>query len=526
MKNFSLILFLSILSASVFTSCKEIESPAENMGEVKFTLSVPDFQNTGRPGARVEASAATSDWKHIYADNAVLNITNKVNGVKHTLQYNPNDFSDAFSITLPFGSYSFESNVVGDVFESFLPYSLEGEFRLNSGSMAITLEATSDYGLVTVKNDNVTEANISATEVDSEPLNLLAGNPFRYVYVKKGTVATLQIKESYEGTWIERSIPVLAYVHYNFVLKIGERIVNIIDLIMAPFELEEEEIIIGGAVIEEAVFFATDLGTIKCPEAAVGDKGMVNGKEYEAVDRALLIQRRNEGADLTCVCTSLVTDMRQLFSGSTFNQDIGNWDVSNVTDMHDMFFYAEEFNQDIGNWDVSKVTNMSWMFYFSGFNQDIGNWNVSNVTNMGSMFQDSPQFNQPIGTWDVSKVTDMTYMFTGSQFNQPIGNWNVSNVTNMTSMFSYSPFNQAIGNWDVSKVTNMMQMFQNSQFNQAIGNWDVSNVTQMAFMFLDSQFNQDISSWCVTKISSEPLNFSLGSPLADENKPEWGTCPD
>jgi hypothetical protein len=49
MKNYSLILFLSILSAAVFTSCKEIESLAAKMGEVKFRLSGPDFQNTGRP---------------------------------------------------------------------------------------------------------------------------------------------------------------------------------------------------------------------------------------------------------------------------------------------------------------------------------------------------------------------------------------------------------------------------------------------------------------------------------------------
>jgi hypothetical protein len=49
MKNFSLLLLLSILSAIVFTSCKDIESPAAKMGEVKFRLSVPDFQNTGRP---------------------------------------------------------------------------------------------------------------------------------------------------------------------------------------------------------------------------------------------------------------------------------------------------------------------------------------------------------------------------------------------------------------------------------------------------------------------------------------------
>jgi len=385
MKNFSLLLLLSILSAIVFTSCKEIESPAEKMGEVKFTLSVPDFQNTGRPDARVDASAANSDWKHIYADEAELIITNIADGTEYTLAYNPNNFSVAFSITLPYGSYSFESNVAGGVFESFLPYALEGEFRLNSVSMDITLEATTDYGLVTVKNDNVTEANISATGVDSEPLTLVENETFRYVYVQKNTLANLQIIESYEGSMIERSITVSAYVHYNFVLKIGEGGANIIDLVMADFVLEEEEIIIGGAVIEDAVFFATDLGTIKCPEAAVGEKGMVNDKEYEAVDRALLIIRRNEGADLTCVCTSLVTDMSQMFDESPFNQAIGNWDVSNVTNMKSMFELST-FNQAIGNWDVSNVTNMDYMFSDSPFNQDISSWCVKKILGEPDLF--------------------------------------------------------------------------------------------------------------------------------------------
>ena len=44
----------------------------------------------------------------------------------------------------------------------------------------------------------------------------------------------------------------------------------------------------------------------------------------------------------------------------SFNQDIGDWDVSNVTDMSDMFQDAESFNQDIGNWDVSSVTRYVW----------------------------------------------------------------------------------------------------------------------------------------------------------------------
>ena len=39
--------------------------------------------------------------------------------------------------------------------------------------------------------------------------------------------------------------------------------------------------------------------------------------------------------------------------------NIGNWDVSNVTDMKQIFKVITSFNQDIGNWDVSKVTN-SW----------------------------------------------------------------------------------------------------------------------------------------------------------------------
>ena len=38
--------------------------------------------------------------------------------------------------------------------------------------------------------------------------------------------------------------------------------------------------------------------------------------------------------------------------------DISRWDVSNVTNMHNMFSYAKSFNGDISNWDVSKVTNM------------------------------------------------------------------------------------------------------------------------------------------------------------------------
>jgi surface protein len=87
---------------------------------------------------------------------------------------------------------------------------------------------------------------------------------------------------------------------------------------------------------------------------------------------------------------------------------------------------------------VSSVTDMSVMFLgATSFNQNIGGWDVSSVTSMVGMFQDATSFNQNIGTWDVSSVTDMTQMFYNTtSFNQNLGAWNVSSVTYMDNMFT------------------------------------------------------------------------------------------
>ncbi len=161
---------------------------------------------------------------------------------------------------------------------------------------------------------------------------------------------------------------------------------------------------------------------------------------------------------------------------------------STVTDLSEMFYGGRiDATSDISKWDVSNVTNMNQMFAgCTYFNQDISKWNVSNVIDMGGMFASCTYFNQDISKWDVSNVKDMSYMFADCiSFNQDISKWNVSNVTNMSYMFKETlDFNQDISNWNISKVTDMSYMFTKSTYTKDLSNWlkyinDNTNITGM-----------------------------------------------
>ena len=241
------------------------------------------------------------------------------------------------------------------------------------------------------------------------------------------------------------------------------------------------------------------------------------------------------------------------YGASAFNQDIGSWDVTNVTDMTYMF-YATPFNQDISGWCVTNITSEPSNFSTNSAlaesnkpvwgtctktpitdtnfqdaintclttnpvdglcsNSEYGampDWDVSQITSMTLAFYDKAEFNGDISSWDVSNVTDMSSMFSADNyvfvtaFNQDIGGWNVSNVTNMMFMFGRSSsFNQDIGDWDVGNVLNMSYMFlRASSFNQDIGRWNTENVKEMKSMFTSAtSFNQNISTWDVGNVTN------------------------
>jgi surface protein len=127
----------------------------------------------------------------------------------------------------------------------------------------------------------------------------------------------------------------------------------------------------------------------------------------------------NSAVPFNNIVTTLMTDMSNMFynpNGSTiFNQPIGSWDTSSVTNMSSMFYGAQAFNQDIGYWATNQVTTMEAMFQSAiVFNQDIGSWQTANVTNMGYMFFYADAFNNggssTISNWDTVSVTVMNGM--------------------------------------------------------------------------------------------------------------------
>ncbi|MEQ9412580.1 MAG: BspA family leucine-rich repeat surface protein, partial [Cyclobacteriaceae bacterium] len=216
-----------------------------------------------------------------------------------------------------------------------------------------------------------------------------------------------------------------------------------------------------------------------------------------------------------------VTDMSEMFyEALVLNTNINNWDVSNVTNMAEIFQEAEAFNQPLDLWVVDNVTNMSSMFERAPlFNQDLNSWNVDNVTSMFSMFNGASAFNGNVSSWKVDKVTSFRFMFlNATSFNQDISTWQLNAVgnVNLSGMFSGAiVFNQDIsfkpggGNnggdaWNTNTVTDMSLLFRQAiAFTQPITNWavNVGNVTNMREMFGgNTTFNQDISSWNVGKV--------------------------
>ena len=114
-----------------------------------------------------------------------------------------------------------------------------------------------------------------------------------------------------------------------------------------------------------------------------------------------------------------------------FKQAVCQW-------MTDPFVCLQRYGP-IADWKTGNITDMSHACAYDTFNEPIGTWDTSQVTNMSSMFYNAQIFNQPIGDWDTSQVTNMSCMFHEAHaFNQPIQNWNIHRVTIIINIFLHA----------------------------------------------------------------------------------------
>jgi surface protein len=242
--------------------------------------------------------------------------------------------------------------------------------------------------------------------------------------------------------------------------------------------------------------------------------------------------------------------------------NLEKWNVLGINNMYATFYDCVNFDQNVGSWNVSNVTNMAYLFgsnntlrafpsnrgkFTNGGSPSIGDWNVSRVTDMTSMFFNQALFDQNLGKWDVSNCTSFAAMFgmylasstptqtwTGSFTNggsPSIGDWNTSRATAFNVMFSNQVnFNQNIGSWDVSKGTTFLGMFGTFNFSStpsssyykfnnggsnSINNWRPSSATRIDNMFqYVGGFNQPIGDWTVGSVTNF-ANFMLGKTDTD-----------
>ena len=203
---------------------------------------------------------------------------------------------------------------------------------------------------------------------------------------------------------------------------------------------------------------------------------------------------------------------------ASFNQPIGDWNVSSSTHMGGMFQNHQTFNQDLSKWEITNVTNLSSMFRGSGMTYDLSSSYQNPTTRI------TPSENNPYIAWDTSNVTNLYGIFgvsiTGNGilfpgYNGDVTNWNTSNVTDMRGAFSGHIYATASFNQDIS--TKPVIVAAGTPLQKSYNAWDVSNVIQFGFqatneqtyspyrlgMFYNNQsFNQNISNWQINTSSA------------------------
>lgn len=223
------------------------------------------------------------------------------------------------------------------------------------------------------------------------------------------------------------------------------------------------------------------------------------------------------------------TDWSSAFSYHTnlSKFDGSNLDVSNVTNMSDMFSNTSISDlTSLAHWDTRKVTYMSGMFQDNSISDltPLTYWDTGNVTDMGGMFRgNSISDLTPLAKWDTRKVTNMSGMLSYNSISDltPLTHWDTGKVTYMSYMFYNNSISNLtpLANWNVSKVTDMSEMFHSNSISNLtpLAYWDTSEVTHMNWMFNDNSIRDltPLTHWNTNKVTDMSGIFSANPDIID-----------
>ena len=201
--------------------------------------------------------------------------------------------------------------------------------------------------------------------------------------------------------------------------------------------------------------------------------------------------------------------------------DIGKWDVSNVTTMACMFQECAKLkNLDaISSWNTRSVTSFHSMFWgcisISSF-KFLENWNTSSLTDTSSMFRAcrySGITSIDLSKWDASQLVNAQGMFSDINYIPEINlsNWNTNSLTNIGLMFLNTGGTSLINlsGWNTSKVTNMQETFEACySLTEIKGTLDMSSVTSATQMFYNCPLLKSVNLANINvslSLSSSPL---------------------
>ncbi|MBS9525269.1 fibrobacter succinogenes major paralogous domain-containing protein [Litoribacter alkaliphilus] len=339
-------IYYSLAIIFLLFSCQGLEEEKHlPQAEVSFsTLSLQQF-NTQSEQARTQASA----WKHVFAEEVEMLITNNESGEAFTLVFDPNDFFLPKVIMLPLGQYTYNIEAVDNEFSHYLPVTASGSFEVNALNVHINLNAETTYGLVSIRNRDIDSVSLSG-----QNLQLTENEEFYYIYVNTSDELNLKVR-SENGIRFRRNFIVNNYTHRHFYLLPIEGNTNFV------LEIGDFEYLPEGIALEEIENIVYDREGNRYRTVQIGNQVWMaenlrsttycNGDRIYYEPRFQLWDRENEGIYKDYKdYVSNVDDYGYIYNGyaaaDTRNPCPCGWRVPTKEDFEDLASYMTRFNPD------------------------------------------------------------------------------------------------------------------------------------------------------------------------------------